>query len=540
MDMIATKMVIPLIQGALRYVYRSDPNGPLQSSTTKDRAEGWAFTAAVLPLINQCNSIAANEIEENMIWNAPSALTDGYQFTKRQFESVYECLGITCADVGGLIGADGQSFAPGMEPCVDTLAGYNAKTNVVPHSKIDLDQRDLEVALSNGDFAEAYRAYSQGGNSFKSGGTIRTIKGFSTGAAKMAGKALFSKYQLYWGSIDYADRFTSAACLGTGELAGAPEITRKELCKKGSAYQNIWMYTVWEMEDAIDDCVRNDISYNGGSVHAWDEAWAFYAGSLEGKDGSGSGRLTYALAEKRCSQFGTCVDGTQRARVNDEIITLFNRGQQQIIAGQCDAAAATKDEIINKMTVPLLQGALRYVYRADPENGVSDAKQVAEGWAFTAAVLPQVHFCDANTARMIRENMIWNSANNSPVADGYVKVKTMFESVYSCMNIKCSDVGEFQENGVVFPGMEACKDPALEVKSDEDNDDLSASEIFGIVFAIVVILLVVAAGMFYFGKRAERYTKFKEEEQKGEYNSSVAMASVAGSNNPNGQGTDVV
>eukprot|EP00975_Prorocentrum_lima_P024265 5105775-Prorocentrum_lima.AAC.1 len=100
MDMIATKMVIPLIQGALRYVYRSDPNGPLQSSTTKDRAEGWAFTAAVLPLINQCNSTAANEIEENMIWNAPSALTDGYQFTKRQFESVYECLGISCKDVG--------------------------------------------------------------------------------------------------------------------------------------------------------------------------------------------------------------------------------------------------------------------------------------------------------------------------------------------------------------------------------------------------------------------------------------------------------
>eukprot|EP00466_Bigelowiella_natans_P008936 jgi/Bigna1/133615/aug1.22_g8323 len=323
MDMIATKMVIPLIQGALRYVYRSDPNGPLQSSTTKDRAEGWAFTAAVLPLINQCNSTAANEIEENMIWNAPSALTDGYQFTKRQFESVYECLGISCKDVGGLLNENGTSYLPGMEPCISRLAGYRALTDVTEHSEIDLDQRAIETALSSDNFSAAYTSYSVGGNSVKGSGAIRTIQGFSTGAfPKMVtgNNSRFVTFANYWGAkrnsdnspqYDYADKFTGLACQGvaTGMFTGADTETLKQFCKKGSVYQNIWMYVIWEMQDAVNDCLSGDITNNGGAAVAWDEAWAFYTGSLEGVDGSSKGYLLHALAEKRCPQFGTCSTG---------------------------------------------------------------------------------------------------------------------------------------------------------------------------------------------------------------------------------------
>ena len=34
-------------------------------------------------------------------------------------------------------------------------------------------------------------------------------------------------------------------------------------------------------------------------VHALDEGVAFYTGALEGEDGSGSGKLMYALSDKR-------------------------------------------------------------------------------------------------------------------------------------------------------------------------------------------------------------------------------------------------
>ena len=82
------------------------------------------------------------------------------------------------------------------------------------------------------------------------------------------------------------------------------------MIKKGTAYMTIWMYVIREMEDALDDCKEACTieDCNDDPVHAWDEGVAFYTGSLEGSDGSGSGKLAYALADKRCANFKTCGD----------------------------------------------------------------------------------------------------------------------------------------------------------------------------------------------------------------------------------------
>ncbi len=49
---------------------------------------------------------------------------------------------------------------------------------------------------------------------------------------------------------------------------------------QGIHYQNVWMYVVHELEDAIGDCKNGQVGDNDAGVHAWDEGWAFYAGSL--------------------------------------------------------------------------------------------------------------------------------------------------------------------------------------------------------------------------------------------------------------------
>ena len=72
------------------------------------------------------------------------------------------------------------------------------------------------------------------------------------------------------------------------------DAARIEAVKKGTAYMNVWMYTVREFEDAIDDCTSctsncNEHSTNSDSVHAWDEGVAFYTGSLEGTAYGGDG-----------------------------------------------------------------------------------------------------------------------------------------------------------------------------------------------------------------------------------------------------------
>lgn len=131
-----------------------------------------------------------------------------------------------------------------------------------------------------------------------------------------------------------------------------------ESVKKGTAYLNVWMYTNRELEDAIDDC-NNDCDTeecNDDQVHAWDEAVAFYTGSVPKTSGDG-GYLLYTLAQKRCANFNTCMksgDQAGMAGVNTEIFRLFVAGKQQLQTGQCDAAKTTVEEITKLMTVPMV------------------------------------------------------------------------------------------------------------------------------------------------------------------------------------------
>ena len=99
---------------------------------------------------------------------------------------------------------------------------------------------------------------------------------------------------------------------------------------EGLGNMAVWMYVIRELEHAIYLCSTGDCDenscYGKPAVHEVDEAVVFYAGSLEGPDGSGDGVLTYNLADKRASDFktageyGDSVEGT--AKVNYDIVGL--------------------------------------------------------------------------------------------------------------------------------------------------------------------------------------------------------------------------
>ena len=73
-----------------------------------------------------------------------------------------------------------------------------------------------------------------------------------------------------------------------------------------------------QYRDAVGDCENDSLTDNNASVHATDEAMAFYTGELEGqtgfnyaRDNAGDlvnkvGYLMHNLADKRCANFGTC------------------------------------------------------------------------------------------------------------------------------------------------------------------------------------------------------------------------------------------
>ena len=376
-----------------------------------------------------------------------------------------------------------------------SIAGYVPASDVVPHSKIDLDMEEIVSAVGNNDITEAIRIYTSGGNglcsaadvadttivqctattdvkgnSVKGSGAIRTIKGFATsGEAKMTKWTTYPVYKAYYNDFNYADTFITNAATHTN-ANGDDSQFRQQMIKKGAAYMAVWMYVLHEFEDAIADCTTGDVTANDDSVHAWDEGWAFYAGSAVGTDGADSGDLLYGLANSRCKNFGTCASGaTGLANANSKALAAAIAGRDDITTAKCTGGVAQLKILTEQMTIPLVQGTLKYAWEADPamtgsacagQSGTFDAscsKAWAEGWTFAAAILPQLNACSAAAAKTVKDNL--DASLAAPMAGGLAAVKAAIEGCYPSMGITCPEVGEYQSSGVVFSGMAKCTDP---------------------------------------------------------------------------------
>ncbi|KAH8056889.1 peptide-aspartate beta-dioxygenase [Aureococcus anophagefferens] len=530
-DLIVDQMTIPLIQGMLKYAFKADPANTQGSCTDgdcpKEWAEGWAFAAAVLPRIHYCSSSVAEVIVDNLSVDASAPMSvNGYEYLKTQVEKTYSCLGITCAEVGEFQNTAG--VYDGMDACLDNYEEISAAVD-------SYDWTQAEFVYSNGggglcssdditttdttDSCYGHTTADAKGNSIKGSGAIRTLQGFATsGASKMSDEKWWPIYSAYWGDDNYADTFVMNAI--SGDYASLPDNMRDQLIKKGVAYQAVWMYVMHEFEDAISDCLAGDIWDNeetsdaGDSPHAWDEGWAFLAGSIEGTDGSGSGQMLYQLAEKRCADFGTCVSGTSgEAKANLKALAYAEQGRDKILDGDCVTVQFEFDEIVKQLTVPLVQGMLKYAFKSDPANSQGSCtsgscpKEWAEGWAFAAAVLPQVHECDHTVASMIVANL--DVMNSDPMSEnGFEEFKESVESVYSCMGITCADMGEFQNSAGVYAGMDACVDGSGTVtssSSSDDDDDVDGIPVVIVIIlaAVALILLLVAIVLFFQWRKTE-------------------------------------
>merc|ERR1719506_2274704 len=83
-------------------------------------AEGWAFAAAVLPRLNYCSTEendVAKLVRDNLDITSAAPMKNGFATVKAKVESIYPCLGISCADVGELQTSAG--VYAGMEVCED-------------------------------------------------------------------------------------------------------------------------------------------------------------------------------------------------------------------------------------------------------------------------------------------------------------------------------------------------------------------------------------------------------------------------------------
>merc|ERR1711935_1187469 len=378
MEEIATKMLVPFIQGTIRYLHKTSI-----TRSAKEAGELFAFASALLPFIHAVDPAAATMLYDH-VWKMPQAPADDVNTVGT----------IKCSDIGSL--HNGNNLQLGG--CVDTtsskledFAGYVPLTDVAMHSRIDLDLEAITSTANIGGSSSAKAKLSDCSvtSSVKADGTgcnydgttlpfpdtadgsvdiwtngeystkatsMRTIKGFASGAkekessnspatkdvAYKANKfiAIMNKYwksknldEHTWG-VEMIRAAFDGTKVGTNahlDFSTVGRDFRKEAIQKGIVYMNIFPYVTWEMQDAVNDCKAFAGTANDDeSVHAWDEAVAFYAGSKTRGIGSGAsgGNLQYALADKRCKNFKTCADGfTGVSKVNQDIFALFNLGK---------------------------------------------------------------------------------------------------------------------------------------------------------------------------------------------------------------------
>lgn len=335
----------------------------------------------------------------------------------------------------------------------------------------------------------------------------RTIRKFSTTAEEKMYRCercpydTFGKFRDYYGFFDYADKWVDAAfdqgstrfSKGNAQFTRYGFKGRTEAIKKATTYMSIWMWVIKELEQALDGC-QNDCKKTGcndDTVRAWDEAVAFYTGSLEGSDGNGNGKLLYALADKRCKNFKTCGDlaksteGT--AHVNQEIFRDFTLGSRMLAQGKCAEAKHYKEKIEKMMTVPLIQGTLRYAYITSTDKNAGE-KAEAEGATFAASILPIVHACDEDAADIIYKNMKTGQANGA----NFAQVKGAFESVYGCIGVRGSDVGGLwnEATGAYFVGASPLESSPSQSSGNVNLPLIIGCTAGGLVAGIIVYIFV--------------------------------------------------
>ena len=268
------------------------------------------------------------------------------------------------------------------------------------------------------------------------------------------------------------------------------------------------------MQDAVNDCKAGKNTANDdASVHAWDEAVAFYTGSLEGSaqyGDSSNGKLLHALADKRCQNFQTCTADYDDdpeigySVVNHDVFEQFTIGKDQIkgaytstAADKCDIVIPTMNKISSMILNTFLQGTHRYLWKT---RAAQSAKQAGEFFIFASAILPFVDNVDSECAQKFY-NRAWKSDYTT---DSWEDMKSCLEATYPKLGVAeglgevtCARIGNLDEATDWTP----CVD-AVESDSD-DSDDKAVVYGLGLGLGFVVLICAVLNVMIFLRMRRD-------------------------------------
>ena len=260
------------------------------------------------------------------------------------------------------------------------------------------------------------------------------------------------------------------------------------------------------LDQATKSCHNLDLSQ---SIIHWDEAVAFYTGSISRESGA-EGYLFFSESEVQGYQFGTRSESMSMS--NKAVFDNFVEGKLKLTEDECGSAEVNAEKIKSQMLIPLIQGLLRNAYQID---NLFDNNEISRGEVsgYAAALLPSINNCDKNVAATIHNDLAPGKADES----SYEVVKYNLERIYGCLGVSCSQVGglllpsgtSYWKNAepcgiapvpspviapVPSPVIAPVPSPVIAPISLSDNDSGSSSDpvplILGLLFGFVFLFAV--------------------------------------------------
>jgi len=279
---------------------------------------------------------------------------------------------------------------------------YVPTNNFDGAAKIDLDIRTVwsKVSLGDTESIDAAREVYSGGRGSQSDVTLESI-GTSS---ELLDPNVIKEYS---GSYDYGDRLMQAVFnkvstsfensgidfdfdfdFSVFSNDGNVGFVRRGILGIVMDYINFCLY------QATKSCHNLDLSQ---SIMHWDEAVAFYTGSIPRESGA-EGYLFYTESEVQGSKFGTRSGSMSMS--NKAAFDNSHEGKMKLKENERGLAEVNAEKIKSQMLIPLIQGLLRTSYQIDY---LSYQNEITRGEAagYAAALLPSINNCSKFKASFI-------------------------------------------------------------------------------------------------------------------------------------------
>ena len=379
-----------------------------------EMAELMAF--AVLPHISTCghqavfrqlyDALITDGFDDNSLGN--NKLGD----TISQLQSHYNCLGLTCDDVGR------HTMDTSMHPeCSENLdiAGYTptnaTKTNML--AKIDLDAVAIHQMMVMDRHDIAKRVYMEGHNFYdydlKSYAFVSIYNLTQSDTIDYDDFPSYSLFNEFYGS-DFSHNMFIQIFDATGPFAETSASQRVLAVNYAISGIVSYMAALEALYFSVSRCGQAGTS----AIDAFDGAVALLIGSVEGRGRGGStwqeGQMFYSIGKRNCLHFRNCRGGDSDANV--QLFQQLQTGQELIQQGvDCVQARDAVQNIDNLLNAPLIQSLL---YFSDAR--ISDHEDnYAAGYVASMAVLPIVDNIESPSAVSIQSAM---NINPGSTVDG--------------------------------------------------------------------------------------------------------------------------